>query len=334
MISRLLALLLLVVATVSCDRVKTLATKAATSIKEKIAGQGGGSNGPDKVDAELQKLVDQNAEGAIFRKDLPFPTRLEVQTTRNHEISGRFSQGSAIELRRETVQGTQTIITKLERSNDKVRYTLQESSFTPYSPPSNNNQKAPTKPGAEPAKKMAPAVAPVSFSKVGQSWQAENRLDFRAAVLAKELSPVFEQLLTDNALAPRPFWFAKRRFKIGDELVVAGDSLPMLLLGNAKGSFKLKLDSFDNVAGHPCGVFLITGDFSRKQARDFEGNTTDEEITIQAGKMWLSLIYPIVLREELTTIQSTKSGGQGGLVVSGQGSVKVAVTRVWKRLNP
>jgi hypothetical protein len=86
------------------------------------------------------------------------------------------------------------------------------------------------------------------------------------------------------------------------------------------------------VKGHPCGVFSVTGDFSRKQFPDFDGNFTDEDVTIQSGKIWLSLIYPIILKEELDTIQSFKSGGQGGLVGRGQGTVKVSVEREWKAL--
>ncbi len=46
------------------------------------------------------------------------------------------------------------------------------------------------------------------------------------------------------------------------------------------------------VDGHPCAAFSVTGDYSRNQFPDFEGVFTDEEVTIESGKLWLSLIHP------------------------------------------
>ena len=324
---RLLAIPLLALAPVSCEKVKSLAAKATSAVKA-----GGKSREAGPVDAKLQALVDQTAEGAVFRMDLPFPVRLEVRTTNRHEISGRTYQSSAIEKRTDGVKGTQLAISKLESDGNKVRYTLEKSSFiipTPDPPDGGKKKKS-----EESVEQVAPSVPPVTFHRSGKSWQAENRSDFRAAVLSKQLAPVFDQLLVENALAPRPMWFGKRRFKAGDQLVVTGDTLPMLLAGAPKGTLTLKLESFDAVEGHPCGVFSITGDYSRKQVPDFEGRIIDEEVTIQAGKIWCSLLYPIILRRELETIQTTRSGGQGGLVERGQGSIKVTETRVWKSLDP
>jgi hypothetical protein len=81
-------------------------------------------------------------------------------------------------------------------------------------------------------------------------------------------------------------------------------------------------------------VFSVTGDYSRKQFPDFEGNLTDQDVTIPSGKIWFSLLYPMILKEELATIQTSKSGTQGGSLKRGQGSVGISVTRAWKRLDP
>jgi len=335
MSARLPTLLLVVVCAVSCDKAKNLAAKAMTGMKESIAAKGAGSKSAT-VDAALQKLVDQTPQGAVFRKDLPFPSRLEVTTTRRHEISGRFYQTSAIEKRANLPNGTRILITRFERTDDQIRYTREQSAFQPAAdPPSAGKKSAPAA-----GKKTVPTqineatVSPATFRKTGNFWRADNPADFRAAALAQELTPVFDQLLIENALASRPLWFAPRRFKVGDPLVVTGDTLPMLLAGDAKGSLTLKLESFGVVEGHPCGVFSLTGDYKRKSFPDFEGHFSDEDVTIQSGKIWLSLVYPIILREELDTIQTLKSGGRGGLVSRGQGSVKVSVTRVWKCLDP
>ena len=128
---------------------------------------------------------------------------------------------------------------------------------------------------------------------------------------------------------PRSLWFAKHRFKVGDQLVVTGESLPMVLAGDAKGSITLKLESFDAVEGHPCGVFSVSGNYHRKTA-DFTGTITNEDVTIESGKFWFSLIYPVILRQEIDTIQSAKGGGQGGLMSRSQGAAKISVTHAWK----
>ena len=320
-------------ATVACDKAKSLAAKAATAVQEKItaSASSGKSAAPSAVDAELAKLVDQTAEGTIFRKDLPFPTRLEVRTTSRVEMTGRVTQSSAFGKQASALNGTKTTRSKLTRDGNQVRYVLEQSSFElPQSATPEAGKKTPPNPSQPPP----PPNPPVTFRKTGNSWGPDKRVDFRAAALAKELSPVFGQLLIENALASRPLWFAKHRFKIGDQLVVSGELLPMLLAGNAKGTVKMKLAAFENVEGHPCGVFSVTGDYSRKQTPDFEGTFSDETVTIQSGKIWLSLIYPVILKQEFDTIQTDSSGGQGGLVTRSQGAGKVAVTRAWTRLDP
>ena len=327
--ARLITLLLVIGVSASCDKAKDLAAKASSAVKAKISGQAGNTENT-KVDEALQKLVYQTPEGAVFRKDLPFPSHLEVTSSRRHEMSGRFYQSSDIGKQADVVKGTQITLTKFKREGDLIRYTLDQSEFSlPVTGKPDAKKKAAPK-----SPLTSTSARPVVFRKTGTSWGADQRSDFRAAALAQEISPVFEQLLIENALSSRPVWFAKRRFKVGDQLVVTGDTLPMLLAGNAKGSITLKLESIGAVNGHPCGVFSLTGDYNRKFFPDFEGHFIDEEVTIQSGKMWLSLIYPIILREELDTIQSFKSSGKGNLVSRGQGAVKVSVTRAWKSLDP
>jgi hypothetical protein len=97
--------------------------------------------------------------------------------------------------------------------------------------------------------------------------------------------------------------------------------------GKANGTLKLTFEAQDAIDGHPCAVFAIQGDYTRQQIPDLDGHFSDEEITIQSGKIWLSLLHPLVLREELDTIQSIKSGTP---VTHAQGSVKLSITRSWK----
>lgn len=330
--ARIVLIPLFAIALASCDKVKTITEKAASTVREQIAEKIGTPAKPAAVeDPELAKLVDRNDEGVIFRKDLPFPQRLEVRTTRRMEMSGRFFQTSAIEKRADTVNGILDTVVKVERAGDQGRFTLEQSSFTL---PSVDGQKGEVKQVANPIAQMVPTTKSFTFQKKGNTWQTDGNGNFHAALLAQSLGPELEGLLIDNALAPRPLWFSKRRMKIGDELDITGASLPMLLAGDAKGSFHLKFETIEPVDGHPCGVFSVTGDYHRKHFPDFEGKLVDEDVTIESGKIWLSLLHPIILKEELDTIQSSKSGGEGGLIERDQGSVKVSVKRDWKPLAP
>lgn len=315
----------LCLAVLSCDKAKNFAAKARSAVEGEISNHAGQS-GDGTSDPELQKLVDQTPEGVIFRKDLPFPAKLEVKTTCLLELSQRLVKSSAIENQATTVKGTRTSVTRLERDGNQVRYTLMESTFAEPVIENADDSKKPA------VTQLAPPSKPVMFHKSGSVWKADNLEGFRAVSLSKILSPVFDELLVGNALAPRSLWFAKKRFKIGDQLPVPDKSLPMVVAGNAKGALTLTLKSFEAVNGHPCGMFEVTGDYDRKQSPDFEGVLTDEEVSIRSGKLWLSLIYPIILKEELDTIQSTRTGGQGNAATRGQGAVKVSVTREWKKL--
>jgi hypothetical protein len=307
----------------SCEKIKNLADKAKSAAASELAKKSGGTV-VSKPDPELQKLVDQTPEGAIFRKDLPFPESVEVKITRREEVSGRFTEKSELGSQVNALKGTITNVTKLVRKGDRVSYTLLESIFT-----------EPVIEGAKDAKEpvvrqLEPPSAPFEFVKSGSTWKSAVATDFRIASRAQTLGPFFDQLLVENTLAPRTLWFGKKRYKIGDQLDVSQEFLPMLVTGNAKGQLKLKLESFDAVNGHPCGVFSVIGDFTRKQFPHFDGNVVNEEVTIESGKLWLSLLYPLILREEMDVILTSNSGGQGGLSSSGRSSAKVSVTREWK----
>lgn len=315
----------LCLALVSCDKARNMASKARSAVESEIA-KTSAESADGAADPELLKLVDQTPEGYLFRKDLPFPSRLDVKVTRSLEINGRTFESSVLGSTANVVKGTQTTVTRLEKATSQVRYTLMESTFAePVA--EEGNVKEPV------VRQLAPPAKPRTFQKAGKVWTSADTEGFKAAALSKQLTPVFDQLLEENALVSRSLWFGKHRILIGGELPVTGDTLPMLLTGEAKGSFKLKLESIGAVAGHPCGVFSVTGNYSRKQFPDFEGNLSDEDVKIQSGRIWLSLIHPLVLKEELDTIQTFRSGSRGNPSTRTQGAVKVTITREWKQMG-
>lgn len=323
---------LLCLAVLSCDKAKNMADQAKgiaeqarSAVETEIAKQGGKS-GDSQPDPELQKLVDQTPEGVIFRKDLPFPAKVEVIATRNEEFSGRKLQKSELGTEVGVLNGTFTTVSKLEREGDKVTFTLVQSIFTESANQGTDGSKEPV------VKELSPPSKPTAFVKSGSSWKLAVSSDFRTASLAQSIIPVFDQLLVEGTVSPRTLWFAKKRLKIGDEITVSEKSLPMIVTGDAKGHLKLKLEALESVKGHPCGVFSVTGTFSRNQFPDFDGSLTDEDVTIDSGKLWLSLLHPVILKEETEVIQTTRKGGQGGLTTRVQSSAKVSVIREWKQL--
>lgn len=315
---------------VSCDEVKEMAKRAATvatkELRDKISG------GKVSVDVSLQELVDQNDEGVLFRKDLPFPMYIESTTRVEKKICGRFYHVSELGKRVEKIKGCETTLSKLERKGPLVRFTLRESSFS--IPSTDRKQEDPGR-TRNPLRQREPSMEAVTFRRNGSRWSSDQEDGFRAMVLSKQLAPVFEELLVDNALAPRPLWFSsKRRLTIGDEIDVGGQSIGMLVAGAVDGTMHLRFERIESVHGHPCGVFLVNGDYRRQKFPDFEGRLVDEEVTIEGGRLWLSLLYPVILKEELDTIQTFKPAGDGGQVGRGQGKVKVSVTRNWKIMMP
>jgi hypothetical protein len=309
----------------SCDKAKNLAAMARSAVEGEIAKQAGEPDG-SKSDPELQKLVDRTPEGVIFRKDLPFPHKLEVKTTRNEEFSGRTSQRTELGNQVGVLKGTFTNVSKLERTQDKVIYTLVQSTFTEPMTGTGSDAKKPA------PKEIAPPSKPTDFVKNGSSWKLAVSTDFRTASLAQSITPVFDQLLVEGAISPRPLWFSRKRLKIGDSIAVTEQSLPMVITGNAKGKLNLKLEAFEAVGGHPCGVFGITGSFQRNQFPDFDGDLSDEDVTIESGKLWLSLLHPLILKEEAAVIQTISKGGKGGLATRSQSSSRISIVREWKQL--
>lgn len=320
------AALALLLACPSCDKAKKIAENATTAVRDQVSKAAGGQGKSEAADPALEKLVDRTAEGVVFRKDLPFPPRVSVRTSIRREINGRFYQTSEIEKRAEPIKGIRISIYRLDRQPDGFRHTVEQASF------SNPTEEDPegTKRLVDPLEQIAPSTKPRNFRKTGGKWTTDDAEGFRAAALTRQLSPVMDSLLIEDGAAPRPIWFGKKRVQPGEEFSISGDSLAMLLAGHPTGTLKLKLESFEPVHGHPCGVFSVTGDYSRNQFPDFEANFADEDVTIQSGKVWLSLIHPVVLKWDLDTIQTSKHGSKGSPASRLQGAVKLTVTREWR----
>ncbi len=319
----------------SCEKVRTISDSVTSTVKEKVAkeisGKLGGTAPAGEVDEKLQALVDQTPEGVVFRKDLPFPKVLEVNETTSRHVSVRLFQSSPIENKTSNLDGIMASNSKFERSGDHIRVTMGEVSFTD---PTAKEAEGGVQSGNGTTNKMISAPPPRVFRRENGTWKADRSAGFAGAVLSRDLGPVFDQLLQDHSLSPRPIWFGERRLKIGEEVTLTGKSLPLVVGGSSSGSLKLRLDALEPVAGHPCGVFSVSGDYNREQVPAFDGSFTDEEVSIESGKIWLSLIHPLICQWDIQYIHTYQTGPKGGGGVKGQGTESLKRTITWKSLEP
>jgi hypothetical protein len=377
---------------VSCGKIRELASKAKRTAETKVSEVIGSAKAAQTPpDPRLQALVDQTPEGAVFRKDLPFPEQLQVKVERRLTFeSTRFSAKSALGNQALAISGTRFFTTLYERAGDRVAVTMESAGFA--QPEVEPAKGGPGKGGAgkggagkgtqanglqakldeskgvqaemtqgkgapakgTPAKgtaakggqeaTAAAATVPdeltsiqeltggkVSFLRQGKAWKAAHSSDFKRAVWGGNLEPHVGAICIDAGVLPRAYWFGKRRLKPGDTVPLAGAALPLLLGEGASGALELKLESFEASSGHPCGVFAVTGNYRAAAVPGPDGEVFDNDVSISSGKVWLSLIYPIVIREQLETVQTIVTGARRGPSSRIQGKVSVAVTREWKQ---
>ena len=275
----------------------------------------------------LEHLVDHNEGGYVFRKDLEFPTELKVETVYKRKISGRIFHKSELGQRVEAVNGKEVVSASFERKASTVIYDIKSSSFEL---PSSGEEDAKPKKAPNPFHMAPPLDKPVTFTRGSTGWKVKAGGDFKLMAFGQQLSPVFADLLVENAVLPRPLWFSANRVKIGDEIELSAAALGMVVSGKAKGTLKLKLKEIDEVNGHPCGVFSIKGEFTRSNFPNLEGRLIDQEVSIESGELWLSLVYPVILKEKLQTIQTFSLSAGGNTVGRGQGAIDTLVVRQWQ----
>ena len=363
---------------ISCGKIRELAGKAKRAAETGVsAALDSAKKGPAPADPKLQALVDQTPEGAIFRKDLPFPEQVEVREDRRLTFDGaRIVVKSAIGNQSSAFSGTRFFTTHYERAGNRLDISIESAGFAePEVAAAANatqakgaNAKAdPLK--AEPAKAVPakgaegkPTLSKVEQAKAdqvaagaadaaavpdelsaikelsrckiafvhnGKAWKPEHSNDFKLVVWGKNLAPHLAANCIDAGVSPRGYWFGKRRLKPGDTVPLSGPALWLLLGDGATGALVLKLESFEASGGHPCGVFALTGNYREAAVPGPDGEVSDQEVSITSGKVWLSLIYPIVIREQLETVQTLVAGASSGHSSHIQGKVTVALTREW-----
>ena len=118
--------------------------------------------------------------------------------------------------------------------------------------------------------------------------------------------------------------------KIGDPTRLANESLVLAFDDTKKGSLTMVFKGMEGVHGHPCGVFEVEGAIVPDVVENEKGQTIVSEITIEKGRIWFSLLHPVVLRMDFDTIQSVETREGRKLIGQLQGEVKYKLHRDWK----
>jgi len=298
-----------------------------------------------EIDPELQKLVVKKDGGYLFRADTAFPPHLKVigtDITRFQEVNmakrvGDESQHVKLTARLENVM-------EYELAGKSVRFTQVKDEN--HRKPSHNELmaklkaseeavKAGGKPPEDPDLIIGPLVGKVvQFSLVGKTWKANPTKEFKTMAWGKSLEPTVAEILVENGLVPKPRWFGSKPLPIGHKLKLSGNSLDLVFENAAKGSIDMEFKAVEGVHGHPCAVFDVSGSIVLEADTDDEGRTRTGEETIESGRVWVSLLYPVVMRADLQKVVSYETREKGKLVEQFQGKAEAYVHNDWKAVAP
>lgn len=289
-----------------------------------------------KVDGDLAGQVQREGDGVKFRKDLPFPRAIEVRMGETAEFKGaRQTEESALgrsasaleEKRRTEAMFTKqpgTFALKLEKMG-RLRTQQEEKKGVA---------------AADPGRSSELEGEIIEFALTEAGWRTRQRsgaLDFKKVVWADALEDQLVQIMVEAGTHPRSQWFSSSRsWRKGDRVVLTGNALKILDPFDVSGRVELTFEGEEAVEGHPCGVFLVSGNKKVVNRPWLDGSHCDSEVTITAGKIWASLLYPIILCEEYDTVQSLviRDGGRGGPERRIQGTVIQRKTRDWSAVEP
>ncbi len=304
-----------------CDKVGNLLGKGEIGKLAPSTPQPGG-----EVDSSLAKEVSRHNDGVSFRRDLDFPSTLSGRL----RISNSYDNVRVVEkseLGSETDSWNHKLETEVVFSKESGRFHISlEQAGRRILPDQEEN-------AAVPAGASELEGESLDFVLTSGGWKVGGNVgnEFRKVNWAEAMGREIPHLLVETGAHPRTQWFSSsRRWKPGDRVVLTGSAIKMIHAADATGRIELVFEGEEAIAGHPCGVFSVTGDLSVRGETDFLGKERDAEISISKGRIWASLLHPLLLREEYETVQTIRSGGDGGLATRSQGAIKVVKSRSWE----
>lgn len=319
----------------SCDQAEKLAKQAKSKVSEKVEEvtervEDATKKLPESKEAtterksELDAMVDQTPEGYQFRRDLPFSPDIEVIVEAAIYMKGRFYKSNLLGNETTSIKGTLRDIITITRHGDKVNIDRSRSPFEP----DDAALKAKVKEDGVKYEKTS-----AEFVRKNDKWNVRNPGDLMEAAAAAEWKAGFNGLLAREGLAARKQWFGKGRLKIGDSITLSGGSLELFEVRPAEGKLVLTLEAVESLEGHPCGVFSVRGTYECNGDGPSLAGSSQERISIESGKLWLSLLYPLILKEDYEAVMSASGGTKGDQMMRTQGTVHVQITRKWRPLK-
>lgn len=295
------------------------------------------------VDPELKKLVDVSAEGYHFRRDIPFPPHIKVISTEVTKLKkvrfvgkSQFGEGPMV------LSTRADEVMEYEMAGRAARITMKENTTRKLISPSEKLAKLEAIAEAQKNGEASPVDndkivdrlvgKAVQFNYDGKAWKTKQSKAFATMAWGKELEDQVTSVLQANGLLSRSRWFGKDRMSPGSETSLTGKSMDLVFDDGEEGKLEMVFKGMEGVHGHPCGVFEVTGSRTFEKI-DAEGNDVTGEETIQAGKVWCSLLFPMVLRMDLDLIISHETRAKGKLIGQQQGDVSLMLHREWKPVS-
>ncbi len=309
-----------------CEKINGLLGRGETNGGIAVPDPGG------EVDSPYAGLVMRTADGVSFRRDLPFPTEIRGKVRIVEERKGvRVVGSSAIGRETEMLNGkVETLVSYMKRSGEFL-LTLDRAEKDILE---EDGEEMPDV--VKPASSGAPEGKTLHYLLGEKGWYhkgARNETDFEVIVWADTVGEDLPNLMVEAGAHPRSQWFSSARsWRVGDRIVLTGSTIKMLEPFNVGGRVSLVFEGEEAVGGHPCGVFAVEGAYSVKNRPNFQGERHDMEVTISSGRIWASLLYPVILHEDLETIR-TVTARRGSTRKQMQGAVRLVRSRAWQPLQ-
>lgn len=328
MLCRVLGLILALLALGGCESANNLMGNGSKEGPGRADIPPGG-----EVSEALDGLVLRENGGVRFRRDLPFPARLQVSMSQSLEyenvkvveVSALGNSVKTLDHKVETDvwcgKGPGLFEFRLDKANRPV-VAAGGRGGAPVIDVDGNR-----------AKELEGQSLNFALSEGG--WRTRHgagAVDFKRAVWSDSMEDSVPQLMVETGAHPRVQWFsASRMWRQGDGIMLTGNTLKILDPYDVSGRMALKFEGEEAVGGHPCGVFSLSGDMRVMGQIQADGSQHDVEISISSGKIWASLLYPVLLREEYETVQTLtqREGKRGGPEIRLQGGIRVTKCRNW-----
>lgn len=318
--------LLAVMANSGCDQAKSLVGGKAGTPGRTVALPGG------KISPELESQIERDATGVRFRRDLVFPSSVSswMQMTVDYD-DVKVIESSAFGREVRTLKHKKVTEVLYRKRPGQLELTLERMGVQQGAEEVADGEAAPAQPGS------ALVGKGIEFALYEKGWglrRGAGPIEFEKEVWADTLEDRVPQILICCGAHPRVQWFSSRRsWKPGDRITLTGSNLKILDPFDVSGRVVLVFEGVESVGGHPCGVFSVSGEYETRGKVSPDGWRSNVEVSVTSGRIWASLLHPVVLAEDLDTILSEVSW-QGKKkaepIRKYQGRVKVKTSLNWQ----